>query len=238
MIPATSSPCSPPTMTRDSGAIADPTPAPGPHAIGSGTNDVAPAVRSPTNPSPDLSTLLAERASESAHEPCPVPTPLPPTVSTVATPWHLPASESDAASAATFFLALRSPSSPSANLSLGPSSDYSDKSDVGGWEQSSHHTDTADGLTPPFRDASLDGVSHPPPDSVLRVVPTLELAKQHDPAAASPALPDLRQPAPVPSLSVARRRLPRRLERHSTPTPWTVATPRLRQARAELCSLD
>ncbi|XP_037572283.1 microtubule-associated protein 1S-like [Dermacentor silvarum] len=226
-------------MTRDSGAIADPTPAPGPHAIGSATNDVASAVRASTNPSPNSSTLPAERASESAHEPCPVPTPLPPTVSAVATPRNLPASESDAAAAAaTFFPAQRSSSSPSVNLPLGLSSDYSAKSEVDGCAQSARDEDTSDGLPPPSRDASLDGVSHPPPDPVLRVVATLALAKQHDPAPAAPALRDLRQPAPVPSSSVVRRRLPARIERYSHPRPLTVARPRLRPARPGPSSLD
>ncbi|XP_049523952.1 uncharacterized protein LOC125945736 [Dermacentor silvarum] len=130
MIPATSLPCSPPTMTRDSGAIADPTPAPVPH-------DIAPAIRPPTKASPDLSTLPAERASETAREPYPVPSPLPLTLSTVDTPRHLQASESAAApvAAATFVPALHCLSSLSADLPLGPSGDRSNKSEVEGCAQ-------------------------------------------------------------------------------------------------------
>lgn len=90
----------------------------------------------------------------------------------------------------------------------------------------------------PSRDTSPHGVSHSPPHPVLQVVPALELAKQHDSAAAAPALPDFHQAAPVPSLSVVRRRLPLRVECHSPPTLLTVVTPRLRQAHARPYSPD
>ncbi|XP_037568302.1 uncharacterized protein LOC119449192 [Dermacentor silvarum] len=116
MIPPTSSPFLPPTMARDTGAIADPTPAPMPRAVGSGANDVVPAIRPPSNPPPDLSKPPAERASESARELYHMPTSLPPTVPTVATPRHLQASESDAAAAATFVHGLQCPPSSSADL--------------------------------------------------------------------------------------------------------------------------
>ncbi|XP_049513837.1 uncharacterized protein LOC125941006 [Dermacentor silvarum] len=142
-IPATSSPCSPPTMIRDSGAITDPTPAPVPHAIGSGANDVAPAIRSPTNASPELSTLPAERASGSTQEPCPVPSPLPPTLATVDTTRHLQAIESDAA-AVTFGPALRCPSSHSTDLPLGPSGLHAAKSNIFDYPHRCHHRASSD----------------------------------------------------------------------------------------------
>nr|XP_050027784.1 uncharacterized protein LOC126522986 [Dermacentor andersoni] len=83
LIAATSSPSPPPTMARDSGDIADTTPAPAPHAIGSVSN-MPPATRPHTNPPPDPFTPSAEQASESARKLCTLSTPLPPTVSTVA----------------------------------------------------------------------------------------------------------------------------------------------------------
>lgn len=61
IIPTTSSPFSPPTMARDSGVIADPSPAFVPHAIGSVSTNVAPVTQPSTNPPPNRS---AERVSK------------------------------------------------------------------------------------------------------------------------------------------------------------------------------
>ncbi|KAH7960755.1 hypothetical protein HPB49_022976 [Dermacentor silvarum] len=145
--------------------------------------------------------------------------------------------ESDAA-AVTFGPALRCPSSHSTDLPLGPSGDHAAKSDVGGCAQSSRDEDRAARLTPSSRDASRDAVSRPPSHPVLRVVPALDISRQHDSAASAPAVPDFRLPAPVPSSSVVRRRLPGCHERQSRPRPLTVARLRLRPARPGPSSLD